>query len=300
MKQHVALKSLYSFVAVAELGSMTLAAEALFVSHSAVSQAIKSLETQLDTKLFHRVGRTVSLTREGKTYYREVAPALEKIVRASEAMIKRNQDERLTINMVNSLALHWWIPRVEKLQQTIPNLDVRISNLIGPFDLNREGIDVAIVHGKIDEWQQYYCEKLGDDELVMVCSPNLAHSLPHYDLANLINHYPIIWVTNDRRKHDWEVWSQAHRLSVPDSPRSLTFNASVQAIHAAIRSLGLLVTHRLFIKDEVDNQLLVEVGKPVVNPHQEYYFACPAEKLKLESTLALRGWLKSEFATSEQ
>ncbi|MGR5499981.1 LysR family transcriptional regulator [Vibrio sp. DNB22_10_4] len=300
MKQHVALKSLYSFVAVAELGSMTMAAERLFVSHSAVSQAIKSLETQLDTKLFHRLGRTVSLTREGKAYYREVAPALEKIVRASETLLKRKHDERLTINMVNSLALHWWIPRVEKLQQAIPNLDARISNLIGPFDLEREGVDVAIVHGKIDDWQQYYCEKLGDDELVMVCSPSLLETLPSDDLTTLVSNNPIIWVTNDRRKHDWEVWSQAHALSIPSSPRSLTFNASVQAIHAAIRSLGLLVTHRLFIKDEVDNQLLVEVGKAVVNPHQEYYFTCPPEKLKLESTLALRGWLKSEFATSKQ
>ncbi|GMQ48758.1 LysR substrate-binding domain-containing protein [Vibrio sp. 10N] len=300
MKQHVALKSLYSFVAVAELGSMTLAAERLFVSHSAVSQAVKSLERQLDTKLFHRVGRAVELTREGKAYYREVAPALEKIVRASEAMIRRKHDERLTINMVNSLALHWWIPRVEKLHQAIPNLDARISNLIGPFDLEREGVDVALVHGKVDEWNEYHCEKLGDDELVMVCSPTLAQQLPSSDLTALINQHPIIWVTNARRKHDWDVWSQALNVSVPNTHRSLTFNASIQAIHAAIRSLGLLVTHRLFIKDEVDNQLLVEVSQPVVNPHQEYYFACPPDRLKLESTLALRRWLKDEFAPSKQ
>jgi hypothetical protein len=44
---------------------------------------------------------------------------------------------------------------------------------------------------------------------------------------------------------------------------------SVQAIHAAILSLGLLVTHRLFIKDEVENQLLVEVGKAELNPNRE-------------------------------
>ncbi|GAL18249.1 transcriptional regulator LysR family [Vibrio maritimus] len=161
MKQHVALKSLYSFVAVAEFGSMTLAAEHLFVSHSAVSQSIKSLESQLNTKLFHRVGRRVELTKEGKNYYRDVGPALEQIVRASEALLNKHRDERLTINMVNSLALHWWIPRVEDLQKEIPSLDVRISNLIGPFDLEREGVDIAIVHGKIDEWSDYYSEKLG-------------------------------------------------------------------------------------------------------------------------------------------
>ncbi|ELF6832451.1 LysR family transcriptional regulator, partial [Vibrio cholerae] len=56
MRKLAPLKSLYSFVAVAETGSMTLAAEALNVSHSAISQAIKSLESQLGQPLFHRVG----------------------------------------------------------------------------------------------------------------------------------------------------------------------------------------------------------------------------------------------------
>lgn len=296
MKQHVALKSLYSFVAVAELGSMTLAAEHLFVSHSAISQSIKSLESQLNTKLFHRVGRRVELTKEGKNYYRDVGPALEQIVRASEALLNKHRDERLTINMVNSLALHWWIPRVEDLQKEIPSIDVRISNLIGPFDLEREGVDVAIVHGKIDDWSDYYSEKLGDDELVMVCSPSIAKSYSKDDVEGLLERYPSIWVTNDRRKHDWDLWCKAHNISAPTTHGTLKFNASVQAIHAAIRSLGLLVTHRLFIKDEVENQFLIEIGSPVVNPHQEYHFACLPERLKLESTLALRRWLKKEFS----
>ncbi|MGR5094401.1 LysR substrate-binding domain-containing protein [Vibrio maritimus] len=295
MKQHVALKSLYSFVAVAELGSMTLAAEHLFVSHSAISQSIKSLESQLNTKLFHRVGRRVELTKEGKNYYRDVGPALEQIVRASEALLNKHRDERLTINMVNSLALHWWIPRVEDLQKEIPSLDVRISNLIGPFDLEREGVDVAIVHGNIDDWSDYHSEKLGEDELVMVCSPSIAKSHPKEDVEGLLKRYPSIWVTNDRRKHDWDLWCKAHNISSPSKHGTLKFNASVQAIHAAIRSLGLLVTHRLFIKDEVENQFLIEIGSPVVNPHQEYHFACLPERLKLESTLALRRWLKKEF-----
>ncbi|WP_234496792.1 LysR substrate-binding domain-containing protein [Vibrio maritimus] len=295
MKQHVALKSLYSFVAVAELGSMTLAAEHLFVSHSAVSQSVKSLESQLNTKLFHRVGRRVELTKEGKNYYRDVGPALEQIVRASEALLNKHRDERLTINMVNSLALHWWIPRVEDLQKEIPSLDVRISNLIGPFDLEREGVDVAIVHGNIEDWSDYYSEKLGDDELVMVCSPSIAKSHPKEDVEGLLKRYPSIWVTNDRRKHDWDLWCKAHNISSPTTHGTLKFNASVQAIHAAIRSLGILVTHRLFIKDEVENQFLIEIGSPVVNPHQEYHFACLPERLKLESTLALRRWLKKEF-----
>lgn len=58
MRKQVPLKSLYAFVAVAETGSMTEAANLLHVSHSAISQAVKSLETQVNRPLFKEWGGT--------------------------------------------------------------------------------------------------------------------------------------------------------------------------------------------------------------------------------------------------
>lgn len=73
MRKLLPLKSLYTFVAVAETGSMTEAAKVLNVSHSAVSQAIKSIETQLDQPLFNRIGRNVELNHAGYRYYKKLA-----------------------------------------------------------------------------------------------------------------------------------------------------------------------------------------------------------------------------------
>ncbi len=154
MRKLVPLKSIYAFVAVAETGSMTEAAQLLSVSHSAVSQAIKSLENQVNKPLFDRVGRQVRLNNEGKKYYRKVAPALEQIVDATEALIHDQNSKRITLNMVNSLALHWWIPRMSSLQDFAPQLDVRLSNLIGQFRLEQEALTpqwcmAALKSGKI-------------------------------------------------------------------------------------------------------------------------------------------------------
>ena len=295
-KTHPApLKSLYAFVAVAETGSMTEAATQLYVSHSAVSQAIKSLETQLGQSLFNRVGRHVTLNATGRAYYKRIAPPLEQISRATQQLIDDKQSHRLTLNMVNSLAMHWWIPRVHKLNQYAPNLDVRISNLIGQFVMENEGVDVAIIHGHTDEWQDYYCEKLADDELIMVASPELAKG--HHSPEELLNHYPAILVTNDRRKYDWKIWSEAHHLPIPDAVNNLNFVASIQAVQAATRHLGVFVTHRVFVKEEVKLGYLVEVGQPVLNPHQSFYFACQQAKLKNENVLLLRNWIRREFET---
>ncbi|ALR18092.1 LysR substrate-binding domain-containing protein [Vibrio natriegens] len=296
MNKRPPLKSLYAFVAVAETGSMTEAAGVLSVSHSAISQAIKSLESIIGQPLFQRVGRQVQLNSVGQKYYNDIAPALKTIVDATEAVTHQPQSNRITLNMINSLAIHWWVPRVDNFQQYAPNADIRLSNLIGPFDLNQEGVDVAIIHGKSDEWEDYYCEKLGDDELLLVCSPDLLDSSQDIpSAAELLQRYPAIYAENLRRKQDWSVWCQGNSLPVPKKQNNLSFIASIHAVQAAIRKLGVFVTHRLFVRDEIKHGLLVEIGSPVKNPHLEFFFVCKPEKLRNENVLKLKSWLSKEF-----
>jgi DNA-binding transcriptional LysR family regulator len=296
MNKRPPLKSLYAFVAVAETGSMTEAAGVLSVSHSAISQAIKSLESLIGQPLFQRVGRQVQLNSVGQKYYNDIAPALKTIVDATEAVTHQPQSNRITLNMINSLAIHWWVPRVDNFQQYAPNADIRLSNLIGPFDLNQEGVDVAIIHGKSDEWEDYYCEKLGDDELLLVCSSDLLDSSQDIpSAAELLQRYPAIYAENLRRKQDWSVWCQGNSLPVPKKQNNLSFIASIHAVQAAIRKLGVFVTHRLFVRDEIKHGLLVEIGSPVKNPHLEFFFVCKPEKLRNENVLKLKSWLSKEF-----
>ncbi|MCZ4372439.1 LysR substrate-binding domain-containing protein [Vibrio diazotrophicus] len=296
MNRRPPLKSLYAFVAVSETGSMTEAADLLSVSHSAISQAVKSLESLIGQPLFQRVGRQVQLNAIGQRYYNDIAPALRAIITATESVTQQPQSNRITVNMVNSLAMHWWVPRVDNFQQYAPNVDIRLSNLIGSFDLNQEGVDVAILHGKTDEWQDYYCEKLGDDELLLVCSPELLESFDACpSAADLLARYPAIYAENLRRKHDWSVWCEGNSLPVPKQNKNLNFIASIHAVQAAIRKLGVLVTHRLFVRDDIKHGMLVEIGTPVNNPHQEFFFVCRPEKLRNENVVTLKSWLQKEF-----
>lgn len=270
MKRALPLKSINSFIAVAQTGSMSVAANELHVSHSAISQSIKSLEIMLERPLFERIGRRVQLNDEGKRYYDKIAPAFEQIVSATEELLASKTEEHLTLNMVNSLALHWWIPRVESFQQYAPDIDIRMSNLIGCFNLDKHSVDAALVHGNRNEWQGYYCEPLLDDELVMVCSSELlAHKgmdtelLDASVIASLLQQSKPIFVVNDKRKDDWNTWCQQNGVNPPDMSKGLIFPASIQAVQATIRRLGILVTHRLFVRDDIRYGLLTEIGHSV-------------------------------------
>ncbi|WP_087024556.1 LysR family transcriptional regulator [Thaumasiovibrio subtropicus] len=291
MRKHPPLKSLYAFVAVAETGSMTAAAQALSVSHSAISQAIKSLETQLSCNLFVREGRSVRLSNEGKRYYKQVGPALETIVHATEELMAGDASHQLTLNMVNSLVLHWWLPRVDNFQTALPKIDVRISNLTGHINLAAQHIDVALIHGQPEDWKNETIEFLADDTLVLVHRPDVAGQ----SVQQLLDTLPPIYITNPRRQNDWRTWCKHHHVPLPKQHNTLTFDATIQGLQAVTLGLGILVTHYHFIQNDVEAGLLAFSGDPVSNEDFGYYLAVNPHRADNENVLATRHWLKQAF-----
>lgn len=71
------LKQLRAFCHAARLGSVTRAAEALFLSQPAVSLQLGALENELGVKLFDRQGRRLNLTHEGEELYELARPLMD-------------------------------------------------------------------------------------------------------------------------------------------------------------------------------------------------------------------------------
>ncbi len=76
------LRSISTFIATAELGSLRKAADAQGLSPQAASQALAQLERHLDVRLFHRTTRVMALTDEGQRFLEEARPALQSLERA--------------------------------------------------------------------------------------------------------------------------------------------------------------------------------------------------------------------------
>jgi len=80
------LEQLRLFVAVAEREHMTRAAEAVNLTQSAVSAAICNLESQYKVALFHRVGRGITLTQEGRVFLDEARAVLARVTTAERML----------------------------------------------------------------------------------------------------------------------------------------------------------------------------------------------------------------------
>ena len=81
------------FLAVAEHGSFTAAAKALFVSHSTTSRAVAALESELGLPLFLRQGRSVALTQAGETLKPEAERLLALMVEIKQKIQREKEKE---------------------------------------------------------------------------------------------------------------------------------------------------------------------------------------------------------------
>lgn len=116
------------FKEVAEAGNITAAAQALFLSQSAVSQSIKQLETDLQTRLFARNSRGVSLTPEGKMLYEYVRNAIS-LLETGEAKLSQTHELQLghlTIGASDTVASQFLLPYLDSFHRQYPAIRIQI------------------------------------------------------------------------------------------------------------------------------------------------------------------------------
>src|SRR5690606_32910458 len=86
------LKGIVTFVAVANAGSFTAAAERLNLTNSAVSKSVARLESRLGMRLFERTTRSLSLTEEGTAYYAVCRRILDELEDAETALAAQRSE----------------------------------------------------------------------------------------------------------------------------------------------------------------------------------------------------------------
>src|SRR5271169_3185053 len=132
------------FVAVGRRMSITLAADDLCITQSAVSRQIRTLENMLGVKLFIRGHRSIAFTSEGDQLFRSANGAIQQLQDAVGAIRVRGARQPVTITCTIGIAGLWLLPRLREFQQEHPTIDVRISASDRVEDLRGEGIDLAI------------------------------------------------------------------------------------------------------------------------------------------------------------
>jgi len=139
------------FREVAKAGNISRAAEKLYVSQSAVSQAIMQLETRIGGKLFDRGARGVKLTVEGDVLFSRVDDAISLIENAQKKFseMKALKSGSIKIGASDTVCSLFLLPILEKFNNTFPEIRISVTNRTTRESielLKSAAVDIAFVN----------------------------------------------------------------------------------------------------------------------------------------------------------
>lgn len=186
------LHSLAVFVEVVRSGTMSSAAEELFISQPAVSKTIGNLEDHYGTKLFERLGNKLAITEAGSQLYRHAIQLLDQAKRMEDKL--KGQGELLRIGATLTVGTTLLTQIVKDFKEDNPKLKImiKVTNTKEIEDLLLQSkLDIALVEGVVKSPQLIYTPVI-KDRLVMACTayhPLAGRKTVHLDeLANFPFH----------------------------------------------------------------------------------------------------------------
>jgi putative choline sulfate-utilization transcription factor len=289
------LQTLSAFESAARLASFSAAALELGSTQPAVSQRVAQLEEDLGTPLFARGHRGVSLTPEGARLYEAVRQGLETIRAATADIRARRATGSLTILTDFGFATYWLMPRLTRLKQLMPDVDVKIITSQAGFDPRRDSADLAIAFGDGD-WAPCTCARLFPEEVTPVCTPAFRAAHPGLGrVADLLTQ-PLLHVqpTEPQRWLGWRDWFAAQGLTPPAEPHGITFNSYALVIHAALMNQGIALGWTPLVDDLLASGQLVRLLDTPVVTARGYFLVCPPTRPQAPAVALLRRWLFDE------
>jgi LysR family hca operon transcriptional activator len=141
------LRHLRYFIAVAETGSLTVAAERrLYTSQPSLSRQIRDLEEEVGAELFSRSARGVELTAAGKAFLDHARLALSQVDAATEAARRASQPTKqvFALGFLTGQEMTWLPRAMQVLRDELPKIDVTVSSHYSP------DLADAVARGKLD------------------------------------------------------------------------------------------------------------------------------------------------------
>ena len=292
------LQSLRALEAAARHRSFTRAANELNLTHSAVSHHMRSLEQQLGTALFRRVGARMIPTSVGARLAERVRIGMSELIeamteaRAGTAAGASPAVVRLEISVMTDLAAQWLIPRLGRFSEQQPHIDlvVRIHADIAAPD--PYSVDVGIWHQRV-EATGFVTRKLLDDYVIAVCHPDLIARVPGFTVADT-HKLPMLRFAY----RSWRDWQVAAGLTPHEPTRGPIFDDSGLLLRAAMAGQGVATTRSLLVRDALASGELVQIGDVRIAPSLEYHVSWRENHPRERAIHAFWQWMQDEIAAT--
>lgn len=282
------------FYTVAKCGSLTKAAEELYISQPAVSQAIKQLETQLGGQLFNRTHKGMELSETGgKQIFSTVEKAL-KLFDEAESKYSELKDTATGVVRIcasDTVSTHFLLPYIKEYHEMHPNVNLVLQNCTSSETIemlkNGKG-DVGFVNLPIDDSDIHLSNIVMHLHDTFVCSEKFKELTSGTVELKRLQDYPLLMLELSTATRQ-AIVSFAHSQGIHLHPEIEL--ASLELMTSLAKNgIGIACIPREFVKHELDDEKsLLEIRTSPVLPTRAVGLALPKNE---NLTFAVKEFIK--------
>ncbi|ONG53246.1 transcriptional regulator [Pseudoroseomonas deserti] len=235
------LDDLRAFQTVARLGSVRAAAEALSLTHGAVSRRVAKLSAVLGLRLLQPAGRGIRLTPEGEILAGASTQAFALIGDALRTLKEQPEQGPILLSCERSLAMRWLIPRLSDFLDRHPGIEVHLATGGGLPDFSRSGAALAIRRLDFSLDPAWQILPLMPERVGPVMLPAMQ---PRFEAGA----YAALGART--RPEAWTAWLEAHSAAPRPAARQV-FDHHFLMVEAALGGLGVALAPEAMVADEL-------------------------------------------------
>ena len=281
------------FYTVAKCGSLTKAAEELYISQPAVSQAIKQLENQLGGQLFNRTHKGMELSETGgKQIFSTVEKAL-KLFDEAESKYSELKDTATGVIRIcasDTVSTHFLLPFIKAYHEKYPDVNLVLQNCTSSETIellkNKKG-DIGFVNLPIDDSDINLCSTVMQLHDTFVASEKFAELFDSVVSLKRLQDYPLLMLELSTATRQ-AIVSFAHSQGIHLHPEIELASLELM-VELAKSGIGIACIPKEFVKHELEEGSLKEIKTTPSLPTRAVGLALPKND---SMTFAVKEFIK--------
>ncbi|ACR32603.1 LysR substrate-binding domain-containing protein [Burkholderia glumae] len=274
------LAAFQSFVAAAQLGSISRAADHLCRTQGALSRQVQQLESHYRCPLFVRHASGLTLTAEGSELLVVAVSVLTQLVQHAD--IHAKTAPIVTLRLPSTFAIRWLLPRLADINSALPGTELRISTSSDDTpDFTTSDVDAIVVRGT-GQWAGMDAIPLFAEQLTPMCTSEMAASLGSAaDLAHVTLLHP------GHGREEWRCWLEFIGARQIDASRGLVLDSLESTLAAAAEGHGVAIGDLRMASDRLRTKQLVTPFIEVAQNGLSYFVVYPSRRVAQSKIRAL-------------
>ncbi len=285
---NTSLSTLRGFEAAARLGSFAAAADALHLTHSAISHQIRSLEHDLGQPLFRRVARSVVLTDAGKDFAQTVARVLRTLDDGVGRLSPYRKPRSVIVYTSSAFARGYLLPRLAALRSAHPDIDVWLDTSERAVDFEYDEVDILISAQANTAGPHALTRVLLADCCRPLAAPRLIEASGGLPAApETLRRWPLL---HHEGPVGWRAWFERAGVAAADTDAGPAFSDHALALEAAAAGLGL-VLGSMIAADAYLRRGALHAVSDVAVPLGTYQLSCDSRRIGERHVRIVHDWL---------